>query len=92
MKVYTIYKSEDGLNCDAATNGKALYELILATNYNPQTIEVFVTNTSEFIEIAFNYPNLLRAIRCSKGMCSLAHFTCIGVNGELRIQEVNINS
>lgn len=95
MKVYTIYKSEDGLNFDAATNGKALYELILATNYNQiDTIEGWNRDSNKFFGIPFNYPNLLKAIRYSKGGSAeyLVTFNCIGADGELRIQEVNLHS
>ena len=94
MKVYTIYKSEDGLECNAATNGKALYQLIVDTNYNPQTIEGWNRDSNNFFGIPFNYPNLLKAIRYSKGSNAeyLVGFNCLGVNGKLTIQEINLHS
>lgn len=66
MTIYSIRLSEDGLIVPMFTNIKALYDGILAQEYAPKNISMWIKDEKgggEVVDMKFTYANLVKALR-----------------------------
>lgn len=75
--------SEDGLNQHYATNGKMLYDAIVYTGYDVDSIKVYDYKKSELIELPFTYKNIVKSININNNYNVV--FSCYNDNSRVSI-------
>jgi hypothetical protein len=89
MRVFAINLSEDGLMYEAATNVKALFDLIEKSGYEPETI-FFIGEDKNSIEKPYSYNNLLKAMN-REGFYGWASIYCKNDNS-ITVTELKLKS
>jgi hypothetical protein len=89
MRVFAIYLSEDGLMSKAATNVKALFDLIEESGYEPENI-FYIGENKKSVEKPYSYNNLLKAMN-REGFYGGASIYC-KYNNNITVTELCLKS